>query len=83
MKKKQELTTLQGQDIEELSTINSMYADGQIRAVVGKEEYRFPVSVIKQMLNEFIFDVEMKKKYKHIVGVNWDKTDEMNFNKGD
>ena len=58
---------LAGQLITKLDTINSQYAQGFIQALDDKGvEYRLPVTTILQMLNDYIFVVEMKKKYQHL-----------------
>ena len=69
---------MDGQHIQSIHTRKSMYDAGCVKVIINKEEYLMPCSTILQMVNEFVFDIEQKKKYKHIVGVNWFATAERN-----
>lgn len=59
---------LQGTKITKIMTINSMYADNNV-CVFDDEgnEYKMPTSTILQMVNEYQFKIEQKRKYKHLI----------------
>lgn len=59
---------IDGQEIEDIETINSMYANGLLQIKIGnKWEYRLSVSTILEMVNEFNFKTTKKRKYIHLI----------------
>ena len=57
-----------GTKIQNMATIGSMFADGNIQVCInGDWDYRIHVSEIIKMVNEFTFEVEEKKKYKYLI----------------
>jgi len=58
---------IDGQDITEIYSLKSWHDNNTIRVIVGDKEYRMPTYVILQMVNEFNFKTEFKRKYAWIV----------------
>ena len=58
---------IDGQEITSIRTINSTYANGYVEVVVNGERCRMSVNAVIQMVNEFNFVVEKKRKYNHLI----------------
>jgi len=57
-----------GQKIVSISTLNTMYANNQLKVIDDEgNEYRLPVSTIMQMIDGFEFTIEKKRIYNHLV----------------
>lgn len=70
MKAKEE-KTISGQNIVSLFTINSMYADGQIGAVLDDDTIvRIPLTTFVTILNDYDFKAVKKTKFWHLVEMN-------------
>lgn len=58
---------LDGFDIHEIQTINSMYANGYVRIITtDQREMRLHVSDIAKMAYHFRFDEDMARHYVHL-----------------
>ena len=58
---------MDGQKITSIRTLKSMYDNDCVLVEDGDgNEYRMPCSTIIQMVNEFEFDVEKKRKHKYL-----------------
>ena len=58
---------LDGQDIISIRTLKSMYDQSCIAVFDDDDnEYRLPVSTIMQMVNEFVFVKDKKRKWVHL-----------------
>lgn len=57
---------IDGQEIKQMSTIGSWYANGNIEVWIDGERHLMHVREIGKMVNEFYFEVEQKKKWKHL-----------------
>lgn len=58
---------MHGKSIENLYTINSMYADGNIRVVdKDKNEYRLSVQKLLPFVRQMEFEVEKKRTLTHL-----------------
>jgi hypothetical protein len=61
------MKTFNGKRISFLMTINSMYANGMIEAVDDAgEHYRIPIETLLPIIHKTKFNVDMKRKYKHL-----------------
>ena len=58
--------TINGQQIERLSTIDSMYAKGHILAHVGDTQYKIHVDELIKNINGIEFDVETKQVWSYL-----------------
>jgi len=59
--------TIDGQQIGQMSTIGSRYANGNIEVWINNERHLLHVREIGKMVNEFHFDVGVGKKHKHLI----------------
>ena len=57
---------IDGQDVTELRTRKTMYDNDCIVAIVDRKRCMLPVYVVEQMINEFSFETETKRKYTYL-----------------
>lgn len=58
---------IDGQRISKIWALNTGYGSEYLAVKIGKKVHRMPIFVVMQMVNEFNFEIEKKRKYTHLI----------------
>ena len=67
-KKYDNATNISGSNIDHFRTINSMYANNCIVAVMDNgQEFKLDIAWLKEIVGEFTFNVEKKRVHSYLI----------------